>query len=93
MHDDGHEHPGMTPTSLKRFNYFGGTDVAYFLGIEKDVNFPMVMENPLPYMNARVNLRKTQASPQEAPPVAYMVNAVTRDDKGKTFAFELDDDE
>ncbi|BAQ02638.1 hypothetical protein AVU38_gp110 [Ralstonia phage RSL2] len=91
MHEDGHEHTGMSPSSLKRFNYFGGTDVAYFLGIEKDVSFPMVMDNPLPYMNSRVNLRKTQASPQEAPPVAYMVNAVTRDDTGKVFEFDLDD--
>jgi ribonucleoside-diphosphate reductase beta chain len=89
MHEDGHEHTGMSPSSLKRFNYFGGTDVATFLGIREDVNFPMVESNPLPYMNGRVNLRSTQASPQEAPPVAYMVNTVTRDDQGKTFDFEM----
>lgn len=89
MHEDGHEHTGMSPSALKRFNYFGGTDVASFLDIREDVDFPMVESNPLPYMNSRVNLASTQASPQEAPPVAYMVNAVTRDDKGKTFDFEL----
>jgi ribonucleoside-diphosphate reductase beta chain len=72
-----------------QFNHFGGTDLASFFGVEKDVNFPLVYENPLSYMNKRVNLGSTQASPQEAPPTAYMVNAVQMDDKGKKWDIKL----
>lgn len=89
IHDDGHELPGAPPDSLKKFAYFGGTDIACFLGVENDMKFPLVHENPLSYMNSRVNLGSTQASPQEAPPTAYMVNAMTNDDAGKTWDFEL----
>jgi ribonucleoside-diphosphate reductase beta chain len=89
MHDDGHELVGAPPSSLKNFTYFGGTDIASFLDIRGDVNFPLVDTNPLSYMSKRINLSSTQASPQEAPPTSYMVNALKSDDKGKTFEFEL----
>lgn len=74
---------------LVEFAHFGGTDVASFLGLEQEVNFPLVMENPLTYMNHRVNLGNTQPSPQEAPATAYAVNAVRRDDAGVRFDFVL----
>jgi ribonucleoside-diphosphate reductase beta chain len=89
IHDDGHELPAAPPSALMQFNHFGGTDLASFFGVEKDVNFPLVYENPLSYMNKRVNLGSTQASPQEAPPTAYMVNAVQMDDKGKKWDIKL----
>jgi len=89
MHEDGHELVGAPPTSLKAFNYFCATDVASFLGIEKEISFPMVGKNPLPYMDKRVNLSSTQASPQEAPPTSYMVNALTKDDDGVEFDLDL----
>jgi ribonucleoside-diphosphate reductase beta chain len=86
---DGRELPGAPPDSLKKFSYFGGTDIASFLGVETEVNFPLVYENPLSYMNHRMNLGTTQASPQEAPPTSYMVNAVQRDDKGRKWELTL----
>jgi len=89
MHEDGHELVGAPPSSLKDFNYFCGTDVASFLGIEKEINFPIIGKNPLPYMDKRVNLSSTQASPQEAPPTSYMVNALTKDDEGVEFDLDL----
>lgn len=89
VHEDGHELPGAAPEALKNFNYFGGTDIASFLGVELDVDFPLVKENPLSFMNSRVNLGNTQASPQEAPPTSYMVNAVQMDDKGRRWDFKL----
>lgn len=87
---DGFELPGAPPQALKNFAYFGGTDIASFLGVENDVSFPLIYENPLSYMNKRVNLGSTQASPQEAPGTSYMVNAVQRDDKGRKWDLTLD---
>lgn len=84
-HADGHELPGLQVSDLKTFNYFGGTDIAVFLGIERDVNFPLVHENNLAYMSKRVNLASTQGSPMETPQTSYMVNAVARDDAGHDF--------
>lgn len=88
-HQDGREMPGAPPDALKKFNYFGGTDIATFLAVDQDVEFPLVLENPLSFMNKRVNLGNTQASPQEAPGTSYMVNAVQMDDKGKRWNFTL----
>lgn len=84
-HADGHELPGVQVSDLKTFNHFGGTDIAVFLGIEHDVNFPLVHHNNLAYMAKRVNLASTQGSPMEVPPTSYMVNAVARDDADATF--------
>lgn len=87
MHADGHVIEKCPPSALKSFNYFSCTDIAVFMGVEQDVKFPLVYENNLSYMSKRVNLGSTQASPQEAPPTAYMVNAVQMDHKGKKFDF------
>lgn len=88
-HQDGHELENAPPRLLQKFNAFGFTDIASYLGVEQDVKFELVYENPLSYMNKRVNLGSTQASPQEAPPTAYMVNSVTRDDAGKKWNVKL----
>ena len=89
LHQDGHENVGYTSTGLKKFGHFSGTHFARFMDVHNEVNFPLVDENPLPYMAKRVNLAACQFSPQEAPNPGYMVNTQKRDDQGKTFDFEL----
>lgn len=88
MHSDGHENVGFTSQDLKDWVYFGGAYTAIRLGIQEKVNFPIIMENPLPYMAKRFNLDAVQPSPMEAPGTAYMVNAIANDDNNRTFDTE-----
>lgn len=89
VHRDGKELPTVTPQQQIDFAHLAGTDVASFLGIEKDVDFPLVYDNPIGFMSKRVNLGSVQGSPMETPVTAYAVNAVRRDDEGKRFNFVL----
>jgi ribonucleoside-diphosphate reductase beta chain len=85
MHADGHENPGFGPDDLKAWVYYSAAFPANMFDIVNDVKFPKVTELPLPYMADRVSLAALQPSPQEAPSTQYLVNAVERDDEGKTF--------
>lgn len=86
---DGHELEYAPTETLHNFARFSGTDVASFMGVRDLVTFPMVFDNPVPWMSQRVNLRSVQGSPMETPNTAYMANAVTNDTKGKKLAFKM----
>ena len=86
---DGHELEYAPTEVLRDFARFSGTDVANFMGVRDLVTFPMVFDNPVPWMKERVNLRSVQGSPMETPNTSYMANAVTNDTKGKKLAFKM----
>src|SRR5699024_12722488 len=56
---------GVTCQMMKDWVYFSATDVARFFGIEDQMEFPIIDENPLKYMENWLNMSKVQASNQE----------------------------
>lgn len=71
---------GLTRDGLLAYNNHSASDMALFFGIEDRVNFPIVRDNPLPYMDEWVNISLTQKSPQEEDPNQYKLNIVERND-------------
>jgi len=84
---EGRELTGVTCEMMKDWVYFSGTDVAKFFGIESEINFPVVPENPLKYMENWLAMDKVQASNQEEDTAQYKVNVLKRDDEEEIFDF------
>lgn len=71
---------GLTKESLSAYNDYSATDMALFFGIEDEVSFEIIKQDPLPYMKGWINISKTQKSPQEEDPNQYKLNIVERND-------------
>lgn len=82
---DGRELTGVTCEMMKSWVYFSATDVAKFLGVDGEVGFPLVEQNPLKYMENWLDMSKVQASNQEEDTAQYKVGVMKRDDEDKVF--------
>lgn len=82
---EGRELTGVTCQMMKDWVYFSATDVAKFFGLEEHMDFPIIEENPLKYMENWLNMSKVQASNQEEDTAQYKVGVMKRDDEGEVF--------
>ncbi len=82
---EGRELTGVTCQMMKDWVYFSATDVARFFGIEDQMEFPIIDENPLKYMENWLNMSKVQASNQEEDTAQYKVGVMKRDDHDEVF--------
>lgn len=82
---EGRELTGITSDMMKDWVYYSSTDVAKFLNLADEMSFPLVDKNPLKYMEAWIDMSKTQASMQEEDTAQYKVNVVVRDDEDEVF--------
>ncbi len=82
---EGRELTGITCEMMLDWVYFAATDVASFLGLEKEMSFPLVHENPLKYMENWLDMSKIQASNQEEDTAQYKVGVMQRDDEDAVF--------
>lgn len=80
---------GVTCQMMIDWVHFSSTDVARFFGLEKEVAFPLVDENPLKYMEAWLDMSKIQASNQEEDTAQYKVGVMQRDDENEIFEVEF----
>jgi len=86
---EGRELTGVTCEMMKDWVYFSATDVAKFFGLQDKVNFPLVEENPLRYMENWLNMSKVQASNQEEDTAQYKVGVMRRDDQDEVFEVDF----
>lgn len=86
---EGRELTGVTKEMMLDWNHFSGTVIAKFMGVQDEVSFPLVENNPLKYMELWVDISKTQTSPQEQDNNQYKVGVMKRDDEGEVFDIEF----
>ncbi len=86
---EGRELTGVTCEMMKDWVYFSATDVAKFFGLQDKVDFPLVEENPLRYMESWLNMSKVQASNQEEDTAQYKVGVMKRDDQDEVFEVDF----
>lgn len=74
---------GTNAEMVKQWVLFNAKDVAKFLDIETDIQFPK--SNPMPGLENWINMNKQQAAPQEQDLAAYKVGAVFNNDANVDF--------
>lgn len=82
---EGRELTGVTCQMMKDWVHYSATDVAKFFGIEDEMTFPIIEENPLKYMESWLDMSKMQASNQEEDTAQYKVGVMRRDDEDQIF--------
>ncbi|MFA5663176.1 ribonucleotide-diphosphate reductase subunit beta [Castellaniella sp.] len=82
---EGRELTGVTCQMMKDWVHFSATDVARFFGVDNEISFPLIEENPLKYMENWLNMSKVQASNQEEDTAQYKVGVMRRDDEDQVF--------
>lgn len=82
---EGRELTGVTCEMMKDWVHYSSTDVAKFFGLEDEMPFPILEENPLKYMESWLNMSKMQASNQEEDTAQYKVGVMRRDDEDQVF--------
>ena len=80
---DGRQLAGVNSDVLKQWVLFNAKDVARFLEIETDLEFPK--ENPMPWLENWIDINKQQAAPQEQDLAQYKVNNTFNDDQEVNF--------
>lgn len=83
LFSEGRSLVGANEEMLKQWVLFNAKDVARFLDIESDFNFPK--KNPMPNLENWINMNKQQAAPQEQDLAAYKIGATKKDDEGVNF--------
>lgn len=86
---EGRELTGVTKEMMLDWNHFSGSDVAKFLSIENEVDFPIITVNPLKYMESWINISSIQTSPQEENNNQYKVGVMKRDDEDEVFDIDF----
>lgn len=79
----GRQLAGVNSEVLKQWVLFNAKDVARFLEIETDLEFPK--ENPMPWLENWIDINKQQAAPQEQDLAQYKVNNTFNDDQEVNF--------
>ncbi len=82
----GRQLAGVNSEVLKQWVLFNAKDVARFL--ELDVNLEFPKENPMPWLENWIDINKQQAAPQEQDIAQYKVNNTFNDDR--EVSFEVD---
>lgn len=80
---DGRQLAGVNSDVLKQWVLFNAKDVARFLDIETELEFPK--ENPMPWLENWIDINKQQAAPQEQDLAQYKVNNTFNDDQEVNF--------
>lgn len=83
---NGRQLAGVNSEVLKQWVLFNAKDVARFLDIETQLEFPK--ENPMPWLENWIDINKQQAAPQEQDIAQYKVNNTFNDDR--EVSFEVD---
>lgn len=79
LFSEGRSLVGTNAAIIKEWVLFNAKDVAGFLNLETEYNFPKT--NPMPHLEMWLNMNKQQAAPQEQDVVAYKVG-LAMDDAG-----------
>lgn len=82
--DDG-ELVGLDQKSVDSWIYFNATDAANFLSVADDVDYPVIKNNPLRFMENWLNISSIQRSPQEENKGDYKVNVMLDTSAGVVF--------
>lgn len=77
LFSEGRSLVGTNPDIIKQWVLFNAKDVASFLNLETDYDFPKT--NPMPHLEMWLNMNKQQAAPQEQDIVAYKVGIIVDD--------------
>lgn len=64
---------------------FSASDVALYLGVQDEVYFDIIKENPLPFMEGWLKIDNVQMSPQEEQPTNYKLGVVVDDSSDEEF--------
>lgn len=84
---DGRQLVGTNSAMVKQWVLYNSKDVAKFLDIESDFQFPK--SNPMPGLENWIDMNKQQAAPQEQDLAAYKVGAVVNNDKDVSFDIDF----
>lgn len=83
LFNEGKQLVGTNAEMIKQWVLFNAKDVAKFLDIETDLQFPK--HNPMPGLENWIDMNKQQAAPQEQDLAAYKVKAFYNDDHSVNF--------
>ncbi|ACH89017.1 ribonucleoside diphosphate reductase beta chain [Erwinia phage phiEa104] len=76
---EGRSVVGLNPTLLKEWVYYSAKPLYDFLNL--DYNYPVVVKNPLPYMDKWMNIDSQQNANQEQDNSQYLLNTMVNDDE------------
>ena len=77
LFSEGRSLVGTNAHIIKQWVLFSAKDVAHFLDLKTEYQFPKT--NPMPHLEMWLNMNKQQAAPQEQDLVAYKVGVVIDD--------------
>lgn len=87
LFSEGRQVVGLTAELLKEYTLFSAKPVYDTLGIEYD--FPVISENPCPYMEKYIDSSKVQVAAQELQITAYKIGAVKDDSDNVDLDFDI----
>lgn len=84
---EGRKMVGLNSNLLSEYVYYMARPIYNAIGIEYD--YPVITENPLPYMDKYITSSSIQVAPQEIQSTSYQIGAID-DDSDEDLNFDFD---